>query len=224
MENLPINVLDGFVLIVLLLSGLLAFLKGFVHGVLSLVSWAGGGAAAWFGTDYVKPYARQIITVEWIADIAAGMALFLLGLFALSIVAKALSGLIQQSGMNSLDRSLGLLFGLVRGAVIIGALFVFIVNVIWDPIDRPAWIKDAKSTPLIDKTVAWAQGVAPKEMTAVDKAARDAANTAAQGIEAKKAFDKLTQPKPAQTDPAQKTDPGYSPSERQGLDRLFQTN
>lgn len=222
MDSLPINTLDAIVIVVLLLSGALAALKGFVDGALGIGAWIGAYFVAVYGLVFAKPFARDIITVAWIADIVAGVGLFLLALFLLNLISGIIASRVQGSSLNSLDRSLGLLFGLLRGALIICVVFLF-AGFIWSDADRPTWMKEAKSLPIIDKGVGILYAISPRGVAAAESATQGAAGKVNQGIELDKAYRKLTQPDPAAADPGTGK-PGYSPSERQGIDRLFQSN
>src|SRR3546814_6734663 len=92
MNGLPINVTDLVILLVLLLSGLLAFLRGFVAEVLSVAAWIGALFVAVYGYVHLQPYARQVVTFNTTAaDAAAGLALFVIALIVFTIAARLMS-------------------------------------------------------------------------------------------------------------------------------------
>ena len=223
MENLPINPLDGAVLAIILISGLMAYLRGFVDGVLSILVWIGAGAAAIYGLPHAKPFLRQIIGIEWIADIASGVIVFVVSLFVLGLIARSLASRVQESGLSQLDRSLGLLFGLLRGALIVCVAFIFIVDNVWTKPERPAWVAKAKSTPLIDRANNLLRKMAPGEIAAAEGAGKTVSDQAKKALEAERALRKLTQPDTQPSGGAGNKD-GYANDERQGLDRLFEAN
>ena len=119
MAELPFTFLDIAIGIVLLVSGLLAFVRGFVHEVLAVGAWVGAIFIAVFGFPYLRPYARDLIPHELAADVAAGAAIFVVALVVLSLLTRALSDRVKDSALNALDRSLGFVFGLLRGAVLV---------------------------------------------------------------------------------------------------------
>ncbi|OFX07703.1 MAG: hypothetical protein A2516_06030 [Alphaproteobacteria bacterium RIFOXYD12_FULL_60_8] len=223
MDSLPINTLDAIVLVVLGLSALLAMVKGFVQGVLGILTWVGAYLGAVHGLPYARPLARDLVSVDWMADIVAGVGLFLLVLFVLNMITNIISDKVQGSSLNSLDRSLGFLFGLLRGGLIVCVAFLF-AGFIWAPQDRPGWIQEARSTPLIDKGVGILYALAPRSVAAAESTTKGAADTVNQGLDMQKTLRTLTQPAPAAPADKGADKPGYSPSERQGLDRLFQSN
>ena len=118
MDSFPINGLDLAVLVILLLSALLAFMRGFVHEVLSVAAWIGAIFAVIYGLPELRHLARDTIPNSLIADSTTGVIIFLAVLVFLSMLTKILSKSIQASALNNLDRSLGFIYGLVRGAVI----------------------------------------------------------------------------------------------------------
>ena len=119
MAELPFTFLDIAIGVVLLISGLLAFVRGFVHEVLAVGAWIGAIVVAVFGFPYHRPYARDLIPHELVADAAAGAAIFVVALVVLSLLTRALSDRVKDSALNALDRSLGFVFGLLRGAVLV---------------------------------------------------------------------------------------------------------
>ena len=77
MENLPISPVDLGVLILLLISGLLAFSRGFVHEALSVAGWVGAALAVLFLLPYVSPYLRENISNIWLADGIGAAVIFI---------------------------------------------------------------------------------------------------------------------------------------------------
>lgn len=224
MDGFPISGLDLAVVIILLLSGLLAFMRGFVHEVLSVAGWIGAVFAVIYGVPELRHIARDMIPNTLIADSATGVVIFLSVLVILSILTKMLSKSIQASALNNLDRSLGFLFGLLRG-VIIFALGLLILDWAISGEERPAWVTDAKTIPVVEATADFLVGLAPETFMAAEDAAKDASDTAKDAMELKETLDKLTQPPPG-SDPDAPTTPdgAYQDDQRSGMDRLFETN
>lgn len=221
MENLPISITDIAVGVVLLLSGLLALSRGFVHEVLSIGSWVGAAFAALYGFPYVRPYARDLIATEFIADIVAGAGTFIIALIILTIVTKLIAETVQGSALNPLDRSLGFVFGLLRGVIIVCLLYGAIEWML--PADKqPTWMRDAKSMPLIEQGTDFLISLVPSD--AAEKIAneaeaqRDKANNA---IELQKTFEKILTPEAKKDKTSLPIPQGYDQQERKDLDRLI---
>ena len=88
MESFPINGLDLAVVIILMLSAILAFLRGFVHEVLSVTAWIGSIFAVIYGVPELRSFARAQIPNELVADSVTGVVIFLAALVILSILTK----------------------------------------------------------------------------------------------------------------------------------------
>jgi uncharacterized membrane protein required for colicin V production len=121
LDSLPINLFDAIVLGVVLLSALVALLRGFVKEVLSLAAWAGAVLVTLWGFAVARPYFRTFIDNQLLADIATLVALFIASLIVFAMVAQGISALVRRSqSLTSIDRSLGFVFGIFRGAVLLG--------------------------------------------------------------------------------------------------------
>ena len=118
MLSVPLTLMDLIVITILLISGALAFFRGFVHEVLSIGGWVGAGFAAWYGYDHpaLQSVIRDVIPVTWAAYAVGAVGIFLVTLALLSIVTSAVARRVRSHCLNSLDRALGFLFDwFVRG-------------------------------------------------------------------------------------------------------------
>lgn len=215
LESLPVNVTDLAVFVVLLLSAALAFVRGFVHEVLALAAWLGAALATLYALPYVQPYAREVIAIPLIADIVGGVAVFLVALVALSILGRLLARLVQRAGLGPLDRSLGLLFGVLRGVLVVSVAWLLMSWTLPRPDERPAWIAEAKTGPLLHWGAFQVTRVLPEDLRREGMQAlgdlEDGA--AARGLE--------LLPAPKDGAPAQRS--GYKDAERKDLERLIES-
>ncbi|TAL02536.1 MAG: CvpA family protein [Rhodospirillaceae bacterium] len=195
MSSLPINGLDLTVGLILLISALLAFMRGFVQETLSIGAWIGATFGALYGVRYAHPFARKIIPLDWAADAAATVVLFLAILFVLSIVTNMVARTVKGSALNPLDRSLGFLFGLVRGAVILSVALI-IANWLMKTDERPEWMHSAKTLPLLEDGADILKSLIPHSFQRAEDAAKDAAAKVDQAAEMKRTLDRLTAPVP----------------------------
>lgn len=146
MADLPFTVADVGVLIVLIISALLAFARGFIKETLSVVGWVGAIFAVLyiFPVLALRPFARDLIPLNILADAVTGSVIFLVALVTISIVSYAITKRVRESSLNAIDRSLGFLFGLLRGAVVICIAYLVLVQLV--PVaERPIWIQEARS-------------------------------------------------------------------------------
>jgi len=110
---------DLAVLGVLAISALLAFLRGFVREVLGIGAWIGAGVVAVWGARYARvPVEHWVDNPSWAEPIAL-IGVFLVTLIILLLVAHLFGRLARGSPLGGVDRTLGLLFGLARGAALV---------------------------------------------------------------------------------------------------------
>jgi membrane protein required for colicin V production len=149
------NWVDVVVLVVVAFSGMLGLLKGLVREVLGVVAWAGAGIAGVTFFPQVQGIARRSIANPDIADPVAFGVVFLAVLIVLSLIARTLGGAARRSALGGLDRTLGLLFGLARGALVVIAAYV--IAGIAEPVDQwPPEVLEARSLPSIYLGATWA--------------------------------------------------------------------
>ncbi|KQR73313.1 colicin V production protein [Rhizobium sp. Leaf384] len=146
---MPITILDGIVIGVALFSAVLAMVRGFSREVLSVASWLGAAAAAYFLYPYLKPYAAQYTTSDAIATAGSAGVIFLVALIIISFITMRIADFIIDSRIGALDRTLGFLFGAARGILLIVVAMLFF-NWIVKPEQQPTWVIQAKSKPLLD--------------------------------------------------------------------------
>lgn len=222
MDGFPINVTDLAILAVVLVSGLFAFVRGFVHELLSIGAWIGAALVTLFFLPLLLPFAREIISIQIAADIAAGVALFLIVLIGLSIVTHWLARRVRESSLGPLDRSLGLVFGLARGALIVCIAWIALLWAM-PPRDHPNWITEARARPLVEQGADLLVSVLPEGL--MPRLPEDEPQTG--GREGAASFDELVRPgvaadRPDETNEAESTAPsGYKNQDRKDLQRLI---
>jgi len=227
MENWPINPVDMGVLLILLISAILAFFRGFVHEVMGIGAWIGAILVAIYGLPVVQPYARRYIPIDWAADLGAAVALFLVSLVVFSVFTTLIARRVQDSALNSLDRSLGFLFGLARGGLVVVILYVA-ASWLVPPDAQPPWVREARSMPIIRDGQSALYGMLPPELLAEEQRLRLQAGNAATGVnnalDAQRAFEELRQPTPEAEPSAGPLDDGYQVDERREMNRLIESS
>lgn len=209
---------DIAVIAVLAVSGVLAFARGFVHEVLSIAGWIGAIFATMYGTALLKPLMMQVIEDEFFASLALGTVIFISTLIVLSMLSRSISRRVKDSSLGALDRALGLLFGLARGAIVICLAYIALEWVIPAKEQGP-WIRQAKAIQMVEIGSSALKALAPKEDEAElspeqkEQSTRD---------KVQQMFKDAITPK-TETPPGKDGD-GYDTKERKELDRLFETN
>lgn len=226
MANLPFTAVDVVVAVVLLGSALFAFMRGFVHEVLAITAWVGAVFAVLHGLPTARPYFRDYIGPGWAADAAAGLTLFLVTLLLLSMLTKAVADRVRRSALNSVDSSLGFLFGLARGAVLLCLAYMLGDWLLHTrhPAEPPTWLAEARTRPWLERGSALLRNLAPEGFGTAEAAAKEASAAAKPLVEAERTFQKYVSPLP--TAPAEPRDPkgsGYDRESRSQMERLIQT-
>ena len=145
---------DLAVLGVMGLSGLLACMRGLVREVLSLGAWFGAVAIAAVGTPWARDVVKQWLPDPQVAAAAGFVALLLVSLIVLKIVARSIGSVVKSSSISSVDRTLGLVFGLGRGALL--AIAAYILGGMATSTDHwPDPVKNARSLPLVYQGAVW---------------------------------------------------------------------
>ena len=119
---MPITLLDFIVLGVVLISALLAMVRGFTREVLSIASWAAAAAATLYFLPAGRELAHAYIKLEpkILGDVIAGAAIFLVTLLIVSLITMKLSDVILDSRIGPFDRALGFVYGGARGLLLPG--------------------------------------------------------------------------------------------------------
>lgn len=144
---------DFAVIGVLAISAILAFMRGLVREVLGVGAWIGAGLAAAWGTPLARPQVHHWMGGSPWADPATFVAIFLVTLIVLLLIAHAIGGAVRRSPLGGLDRTLGLLFGLGRGAVLV--ILAYIIAGMVVPVDR--WPEPVQQARLIYPTYSGAR-------------------------------------------------------------------
>jgi membrane protein required for colicin V production len=118
----------------LLISGLLAFVRGLVREVLGVGAWAGSLALAFFALPTMRGIVHQWIPQPQWVDPASFIVVFIISLIVLMLIARAIGGLVRRSALGGVDRTLGLVFGLARGAAVV--IVAYIIGQMVFPIER----------------------------------------------------------------------------------------
>lgn len=205
---------------IVIISGLVALARGFVREVLSLAAWVGAAFVTLWGFAMVRPYAREAIGWPLAADFAAGIGLFLASLFVFAYLSHWFASKVRGGALTALDRTLGLAFGLARGAVIVGLGYLALSWAI-PQADHPPWVREARSLPLVQQTAEFLRNLAPPEFRGrVQAPANQTGERARQIQDLGRALRALDQP--AANQPAPQGETGYKTEDRRGLERLFQ--
>ncbi|TXH33615.1 MAG: CvpA family protein [Rhodospirillaceae bacterium] len=159
-----VNFVDICVLAVIGLSALLALSRGLVKEVLSILSWVGAVLAVIFLLPRLRPIALRYISEPLLADIVTGIGIFVVAIIVLGVVNHYLSANVRSSALGALDRSLGLVFGLIRGAVIVSFAYILMTWVLPNSASRPDVIREARTEPLVAQGADFLKSLLPADV------------------------------------------------------------
>jgi membrane protein required for colicin V production len=192
------NWLDLAVLGIVLLSAIFAFARGFVREALSIVAWVGAGAVTLYGFNWVYTQVEPLAHNALLSQLIAGFGLFVVSLIVLTILTGIVARAVRGSALSPIDRTLGFIFGLVRGAFLV-CLAYLLLDVAVQASDRPMWIREAKSGPYLHEGADVLRGFLPeslkvKSATAAEELIRTIDPKGAAAAEAEKAMRALQNP------------------------------
>ena len=223
MENIPANAADLTVIAILILSGILAFSRGLIRELLSVAGWLGAIFATIYGFAYVKPFARTYIETPILADAAAGIGLFILTLVLITLVSHFVTKRVHDSALGAIDHSLGFVYGVARGALIV-ILAYMLVSWVLPKEDQPEWLVSAHTIPMVEKSGNLLKELIPEDFLAQGEEASEEAEGEISRLveeEVQRRLHELMSPRP-QSQPSEDVE-GYSDTQRRDMERLMQT-
>jgi len=118
-----VTLFDYIYIVLTILFIIQGTLKGFVLSILSAAKWI----LAYVVTIYIfpkaKPYVDDIIDNEYVLDIILGVGIFVVIIFLILLINKALSKAVSYSGIGTIDKVFGFLFGFVKAYIVVVCLY-----------------------------------------------------------------------------------------------------
>ncbi len=155
------HIIDMLIVGVIAMSALIGLFRGFFPELLSLLTWVVAVWTGWNFSDLVEPYLTGKLNSPflelWVSRGVIFVAVLLIG----GLIGQLVALLIRKTGLSGTDRSLGLLFGLVRGVVIFGVAVLFAGML--DLSDEPWW-QDSQAIPYGERVAGWIHSVLPEEL------------------------------------------------------------
>src|ERR1700693_1577628 len=155
---MAITLLDVILIGVMLISAVLAMIRGFMREILSIAAWILAALATLYSYSKLLPYAKSYINNDIVATGAVVAGTFLLTLLVVSVVTVRFSDMV----LDSRVRTLGFLFGLARGLIIVVVAFMFFAWLVPSK-TQPAWVANAKSKVVLQSTGDWLMSMLPDD-------------------------------------------------------------
>jgi len=163
LKTLAFNWADYTFIIVILVSTLISLVRGFVREALSLISWI---IAIWVGYEFSTvlaemPLLKNTIATNSVRMIISFVVLFLAVVFVGAIINHVITKFIKKTGLNGTDRSLGMVFGMARGVLLV-ALVVLLGE--FTAFSQDNWWKSSQLIPHFDTIAKSIRSVLPKDL------------------------------------------------------------
>lgn len=159
---MPITLLDILLLVVMLISGLLAMIRGFMREILSIGAWGIAALVTLYSYARLLPMVKQYFASDMVSAGVTIGGIFLLTLLIVSIITVRISDMVLDSRVGALDRTLGFLFGLGRGLIIVVVAFLFFAWLVPER-SQPEWVRGAKSKVVLQSTGQWLMSMLPDD-------------------------------------------------------------
>ncbi|MGD8325374.1 MAG: CvpA family protein [Sphingomonadales bacterium] len=205
---------DLALIVLLAVSTIFAFFRGFVTEALHLIALGGAVIATVIGYPYLEPYLVNLVGKSIIVTWIGNAVTFIVTLAALRFGANFIGSKVRQSELGFLDRSLGALFGALRGFLIVVFIYILFLR-LWQPTNTPEFIQEARlgffvtdAAEILDPYI---DGDSVK--TIVDKA---------RNVLPEKPIEKAKRQTEQPTEPP-KQEPAYNEEQRDALDELFES-
>lgn len=127
--DLGLTWFDFAAVVVLGLSGVMAFARGLIREVFSIIAFIGGAIAAVFFAGMLSPVVESMTPLSGpLASVAAGLLIFLIVFIVITVITSTVAKQAHQSTeIGSFDRAAGLAFGILRGVLVV-SLFVLLMR------------------------------------------------------------------------------------------------
>ena len=118
-----VNFLDIFFSIILLYNVVQCFLKGFTLSLISFMKWVLSTVITIILVPKLQPLVSEYIQSDFINNLGLGIAIFIFTLFLTILIGKSLGKVVTWTGVGSIDKSFGFLFGFFKGYIVSVCLF-----------------------------------------------------------------------------------------------------
>ncbi len=118
-----LNVFDSFFFIIMFYCIVQCFMKGFSLSFISFMKWVLSLIITIILTPKLQPWVADYIESQFINSVGLGIFIFILSLFVLILVGKSLGKAVTWTGLGSIDKSFGILFGVFKGYIVSVCLF-----------------------------------------------------------------------------------------------------
>ena len=163
--------IDNLIIAIVVLSMLVGFFRGFFPELLSVLTWIAAIWLAWQYAPLISPRLEEALASPVLSEWAARLIIFVVAVLLGSLLTQAVSLVISKTGLGGTDRMLGLVFGLVRGIIVLGVIVIFAQML---GFDRERWWQQSRLIPAGERVAGWMRGVLPGDLAGRIEAATPA--------------------------------------------------
>ncbi len=145
-----VTLFDYVYIVLTILFMIQGTLKGFVLSILSAAKWILAYVLTIYIFPKVKPYVDDIIDNEYVLDIILGIGIFVVIIFLILLINKALSKAVSYSGIGTIDKVFGFLFGFVKAYVVVVCLYTA-VHIVYNHDKWPINLDDSFAFTWVEK-------------------------------------------------------------------------
>jgi membrane protein required for colicin V production len=241
-----LTTVDFAIMGILLISGMIAWHRGFLKETLSVSAWLIAALVSVFIWPITKPFGRAMLPqIGVLADVVALVGVFFVVLVPVSFISFRLSEVVRGTRAGPLDKSLGFVFGLARGLLIVGVAYAIFSSLAPDE-KQPQWLKEARLLPVVQGTADVLKSLGQKSTDKTAKSAKAEARPEPEKSADKPApvttkaadkpkTDRDTKPKPVPKSPRTEAtsegggtsgekDQRYADEDRRSLDQLVSSH
>ena len=118
-----LNLFDIFIAIIFIYCVIQCFIKGFSLSLISFMKWVISTIVTIILVPKLQPTVSEYIESEFINNVGLGIVIFIFTLFLIVLIGKALGKAVTWTGVGSIDKSFGVLFGVFKGYVVSVCIF-----------------------------------------------------------------------------------------------------
>jgi membrane protein required for colicin V production len=159
-----LNILDYAIIIILVVSAILSTLRGMTREALGLVGWPIAIFAAKYSAPVIEPMIVSVIKVGGIGQALSWALPFAVVVVLWFVIASVLAPGLKRAGLGALDRWLGVIFGLIRGYVIVLLTYAVAVVIMEGENNLPKQVGEAAFNPYVRASVISLSAMAPDDM------------------------------------------------------------
>lgn len=141
---------------IVVVSGLISLRRGFLREVLSLLTWIAAVIIAWLFSDSLSLLFTDYIETPSLRVVVAAVILFSLILVAGGIISTLIGKLVEFCGLTGVNRSLGMVFGVLRGGLLAATLVGAASRL---PVQQDVWWRDSVLVPHLELVAEWSKSV-----------------------------------------------------------------